>query len=388
MTNIQIEGEVKERLDLVLRDFGAPDKKVLAEKEMMRIPIEPERAPLPYLLRYLLLDAVGAAKLPAGDKTAWEVGFSYRDLTCTLALMKFGLRLYLPAEAVDSDAAGQKLAKEVIGKLGKAGGLIEKEVLAPLAEEQLAGGNVTIVNQIGWLRGMYRYLRSHAEASFAKGGAKTGTDEKDPFPLISEQFRRDRNAGFNALAAINAYFSVLEHILVLVLPFVDFDPREGRLSEFVGKRWGDKFKAVFDLAADPEANRAYSGLREIAETYRNTYGHGGFDKDGAALYVHVPGVSALPAALTDVRESPHFRLFPVDAGGFGEISATFDRVDEWLAQTKTGFGMRWIEAGLDVAFDEESRRRYEAAMQSDSDFEEFLELEARRADAIANFEIY
>jgi hypothetical protein len=70
-------------------------------------------------------------------------------------------------------------------------------------------------------------------------------------------------------------------------------------------RWRDKFKRVYDINADATAKRLHDRLHEVSETYRNTYGHGGFDKEGGAIYFHVPEVGALPARLTDVRDSPH-----------------------------------------------------------------------------------
>jgi hypothetical protein len=60
-------------------------------------------------------------------------------------------------------------------------------------------------------------------------------------------------------------------------------------------------------------------LHEVSETYRNTYGHGGFDKEGGSIYFHVPDVGALPARLTDVRDSPHFDVIPVGSLDFEEL---------------------------------------------------------------------
>jgi hypothetical protein len=59
------------------------------------------------------------------------------------------------------------------------------------------------------------------------------------------------------------------------------------------------------------------------------------------------------------------RYGPIDEKDLGEITNAFAEVDEWLRTTKTKCGIRFAEAGLDVAYDEESRRRYAEAMADD-----------------------
>jgi hypothetical protein len=183
----------------------------------------------------------------------------------------------------------------------------------------------------------------------------------------------DRSGAFSSLAAINAYFSYLEHALVLVLPFTDFDPAAESITGFIGLRWRDKFKRVFDLNADVTAKRLHDRLHEVSETYRNTYGHGGFDKDGGAIYFHVPEVGALPAPLTDVRDSPHFDLIPVGSLDFEELCALFDKVDEFWPPARSPASAYATPKRVDVHYDEHSRRRFAEAMESDERFEELLD---------------
>jgi hypothetical protein len=136
----------------------------------------------------------------------------------------------------------------------------------------------------------------------------------------------------------------------------------------------DGLERVFDINADATAKRLHDRLHEVSETYRNTYGHGGFDKEGGSIYFHVPEVGALPARLTHVRDSPHFDLIPVDSLDFEEVCALFDEVDEFLATSEvTRFGVRYAEAGMDVHYDERSRRRFAEAMESHERFEELLD---------------
>jgi hypothetical protein len=125
----------------------------------------------------------------------------------------------------------------------------------------------------------------------------------------------------------------------------------------IGDRWGDKFRKLFDLS-DSEAKRSYDRLHEIAETYRNPYSHGGFDKQGAALWFHLDGIGAVPAGLSDIRSSPHFELFPIQPQSFATICATIDDTDRWLRGGRYAAAFEWVDARLNVAFDPTSRTKY------------------------------
>lgn len=390
---IDFPDEVHERLALSLKEFEAPNDEGTREARFLRIPIAPELLPLPPVAT-LVLKQRGATDLPRGDKTAWELAFSYKGVACTLALQKFGLRLYVDAEAVAEDDA-QAFASQLVGKLQKGVRLIEKPVLRPLADKQLQDGNVTIANQTGWLRGTYEYFVETARTAFAADVKLVKPkDDQGKGPLeatgildaLTKEMNRSTVGAYNTLAAVSAYFSLLEHKLVLALPFVGFDPSGGALATFIGDRWGAKVKKIFDVGSDPDASRHYNRLHDIAETYRNTYSHGGFDKEGAAVWVHLPDLGALPARLSDIREAPHFELFPVDEEDLEEIAKSFAEVDEWLRTAKTKYGIRFAEAGLDVVYDDESRKQYAQAAADDDEFERYIEATSRMQDDIANFD--
>jgi hypothetical protein len=189
-----------------------------------------------------------------------------------------------------------------VDKLAKAIRVVEQGLLRQYGERRIASSDITIVNQIYWLYGMYRHFREVAEASFNARKTTNGDEPPAEFAARAELVNRalafDRIGAFNALTAIHAYFSFLEHVLVLVLPFTDFDPTTESVTDFIGLRWRDKFKRVFDINSERTAKRLHDRLHEVSEIFRNTYGHGGFDKKGGAIYFHVPGLGALPARLT------------------------------------------------------------------------------------------
>lgn len=74
----------------------------------------------------------------------------------------------------------------------------------------------------------------------------------------------------------------------------------------------------------------------------------------------------------------------VEIGSDAELEA----VDRFLHEhAATRLAMRWIESGLDVAFDSESRVEYAAASSEDLEaFEEFIQYSAHMADQHDNMD--
>jgi hypothetical protein len=91
---------------------------------------------------------------------AFDVGFRYENVPCTLALQKFGIRVYVATKVPEGKV--RQFSDRLLGKLTKGVELVEKQVLRPLADQQLAEGNVTIANQRGFLRTTYEHFRDEA----------------------------------------------------------------------------------------------------------------------------------------------------------------------------------------------------------------------------------
>jgi hypothetical protein len=252
----------------------------------IRIPVEDDDLPVPAIARGLLVDVLGCRSGRRGDKTAWAVEFSWDGRPCVLAYEKFGLRLYIAALGDDDNKKGpEKAARLIIKGLRRAIGAFEKEVLTPLVTQQLEAGQASIANQAPQLRGMYGHFRKRVEQAFSSEPPETTANGLLPGlgERLSWKLRRDQEASFDALAMVNAYFSLLEHTLVLVLPFSDFDPGAGQLHEFIGLRWREKLQRVYDINANRPAKRVHDELHRVSEAYRNTYSHGGFDKAGRVV---------------------------------------------------------------------------------------------------------
>jgi hypothetical protein len=385
--------KAREALKYLFADFERRDDHgdLWTKAEMVRI--APKELPVPGLLLFLLTRIMGLRNLGPDEKTAWHVPMRFRGHRVTIASQKFGLRLYIRANS-DCRESAEEIGRAVIQRLAKALRIVEREVLANYAAEQIAEGSVTVANQSHRLRAMYQHFRAAAAFAFAESTAPP----KPPVPCgdraaaaslfegVNEKIRQEQIGAWETLATVNAYFSVLEHELVLVSAFSDLDPMNGGLEQLVGDGWGTKFKKLFDLA-DKEAKGVHDCLREIAETWRNPYSHGGFEKGKAAVWFHLEGIGAVPGRLSDIRSSPHFELFPVQPEGFQTICDAFDVTDRWLRDGRYAAALTWVASGNDVVFDPDSRATYRRIAQDEDLLREEIEHESMMWERMANFEM-
>jgi hypothetical protein len=125
------------------------------------------------------------------------------------------------------------------------------------------------------------------------------------------------------------------------------------------------------------------------ERWRNTYAHGGFGKErigtnAGAVYLHVPGVGALPVGLTNVSTSPLFTLFPATPTDIEDVFTFFDEFDAWLRTTMPG-AMAWVESGLDVRFDQKFRDEAAAAIAAGT-LDQYMHGVAEEIDRFENMD--
>jgi len=384
------KGKAKEALGHILDGFQRrEDPGDLWVEGSTGIPVDRDEIPVPGIVLLLLTEVMGMVNHGIHEKTAWYVPVGFHGHRVTIALEKFGMRIYV-VPAKDSDERPEEIGREVIWRLQKAARIIERNVLSEYADSQIEEGRLTIGNQAGRLRAMYDHFCEATETAFEAASkppeiGEQGDGVSGLFAGIGERIHQEQVGAWNAIAAVNAYFSLLEHELVLLTAFTDFDPTNGALETFIGDRWSDKFKQLFDLQ-DSDNKRIYDRLHDIAETYRNPYSHGGFDKQRAALWFHVEGIGAVPARLSDIRTSPHFEIFPVRPEGFAEIQTTLTEIREWLRDGEYWAAFEWIDAGLDVAYDPEMRDDYRKLMADEKFRREFIERSSHEWERRANMD--
>jgi len=109
---------------------------------------------------------------------------------------------------------------------------------------------------------------------------------------------------------------------------------------------------LFDLN-DVKVSKNFNSLKNIKENYRNYYAHGGFEKRGASLYFHFPGLGALPALLSNIKEKPHFSFFPVEEDEYKKINNVINEFNIWVRseESKMNLPIKYIESGLNIPCD-------------------------------------
>jgi hypothetical protein len=372
---------VRERIAQVMRDFAPewPEEKVPRPFGGSRSLTFVE-LPMPRLVQWVLAECLGSKDGGRCEKTAWVYWFTFQGRPFNLALTKFGLRL---AGSADSEAEFIDLGDQVVKRLDAAARLAERLVFQSFAETQIAAGSVTILNDSRRLREMYEYFRETAERGLSDEEVRD-LEQGDGFVRL---FVRDEHRFRYSVALVGAYFSWLEHVLVLYWPFCGYGPGTDDLQRFIGDHWSDKFKRLFDVAHDPEAKRHYDALREVAEEYRNTFAHGGFGRNRRGILVHVPGGAPIEAGLSEIRNRPHFEFAPVPEETLSEIARVLDAADEWMRSGPASFGVKWVEAGFDVPFDSKSVSENVTAMDNGADaFREIMERWSYFANQAANMD--
>jgi hypothetical protein len=365
----------KRHIQLLLKDVKAPDPESKAQYPPMNgkvYDLAHEDFPVPELVLITLRDALGCEKFGPFEKCRWSVPVVYRGIPFAFEYRKLGL----VAQTIVDEAIVAPLLPGFFGKLKKAVNATA-DALKKLCEDQIASLSVTVPNLFPDLDQMYRFFRECAAESYRRPDPPmrvTAVNESgEPSAWAGSFLQGPREGFYHTTAMLNAYFSRLEHALVLVLPLTTFEATGFDLLDYIGSNWDDKYRRLFDVEKDKEAKRLYDRMKVAKERYRNPIAHGGFEKGGASLYFHVPTVGALPASLVAVRDSWTFSFIPIPEASYQEVCTLFDDVDAFLARAHTRYGWKFAESGLDVAIDGKTREGYRRAMVSDEAFEALLE---------------
>jgi hypothetical protein len=292
---------------------------------------------------------------------------------------KFGLRLYHCKDAAPVPA----LAKEMLRALLKAMRIVAK-LMEPVARTQIAVGNVTIENSFCKLDNMYGYFRQQANRRFTEKPRQENPKVEDLGKLLSDAYQKKAAGAYNTMAMIDAFFSRLEHLLVILLAFSEPAANKPDLLKEIGGFWSDKFKRIFPFDRFSEAKLLHDRLSELREKRRNPIAHGNFQKDGKSLYFHFGSAGAISCAFSEPR--PNSFIFLADKDDFDNACALFDEMDEFIAESPLKFGLLYAKSGLNVAYDAESTARYHRAATSEESFNDFLAYESYIADMHTNMD--
>lgn len=374
-------------LDYCLKEFDTDMRAFAKGSAWDGKPIEvaPSRLPLSSLVFICLVMIKGYRYWGKDEKLLWTIPFKYKSYSLLLSHRKFGLELLSNSATPPS----QEMVEEILKQLNKAIKITDK-LMQPYADEQVKAGNVTVVNSYHKLNMMYRFFRRKAKEHFRRASRAPTSLEPSRTghiaPLINWRGQHEREGAYYSIAMIDAFFSRLEHMLVLILPFVGFDPVHEDLVAFISSAWSDKFKRIFDVGHNRRAKSLYDQLDSIREKYRNPVTHGYFEKAGASLYFHFPNLGAIPVRLSKFREGLHYSFLPITETSFEEVCQLFDKVDILLKSGMAGKGFLFAKTGLNVAFDGNSIAEYRLACSSEKSLRQFIDRVAHWDTIVSNMD--
>lgn len=363
---------------------GLEDVANIPLSRLIRHELPRDAFPLPDLILFGLTRLCDLREQGPAEKLRWGVQGQYKGSQFVVTLEKFGLRLYVVNDASEAER------ESIVGCLRTAARLAEAHVRT-LAQDQVDAGNVTIENQYRFFEGAYRFFRHKAKRAYTSKPPKTKvlrrSSDGHATSWSSQPFKPLIDGGYYAGAMLDAYFSRLEHALVLALAFTPFDPSESRLLHFVSAHWDEKLRTIFDFGTDDRARKIYEDLRKLKEELRNPLAHGGFAKKGASFNFHVERFGALPVLLSGHGRTVDmfFTRMPQDA--YTKACAQFDAFDSFLDESSIRYGLLFARSGMNVSFAEQSRQEYRNAMTGGDDaFEEFIEHRIYEADRHMNMD--
>ncbi len=312
--------------------------------------------PVPDLVKFALRTVLGFPGSGFGEKVRWTILAMFDGDFISIELRKFGFTI----------CAGQNTDLDrLCGQLRVAVKLTE-QFLEPLAQEQVAANNVTIANRNSEFDRRYRFFRKSAHAAYRgrnrKPRQKTKPSDVDgAFASITDSWNRVARANtrgfYHSVSMVDAYFSRLEHQLLLLRALQGKPMVDGELKQFVGDLWDEKLRKLIDVT-EPKAQKIYSALKSLKERVRNPFSHGGMENDGGSLFVHVPSVGALPANFTGIKNSVRFNFYPMEKEDHGETCSLFDAVDGLLQTGPLAAAYELMDAGIDPSFDRASIARF------------------------------
>lgn len=335
-------------------DFGADDIYAILTQAKDRI--SRDTFPVPCLLRFLFSSVLGFPEMSRLDKMHWCLVFRYRGHLCFMADEKFGLRFY------HADSASIDLS-ELYRRINSALRLVEQELLAPAAQAALASGDIIVTNHFKGLDSRYCFFRKLAETRQREFRPPKNSHETQ---MRSHLFRfnpaADASLAHYNYATIDAYFSRLEHFLVLAFAFGDFAPGSDDIRRFIGSDWGDKFRRVFPLS-DATSKALYDRLHSLKESFRNPLTHGGFEKGGTSFWFQHPTAGRLPVVLSEISESPQFSFLIGTHATFETATALFDECDSWFRDVAASKAWTYAMSDLDLPFDAAAIQRLRSLTQ-------------------------
>lgn len=328
-----------------LRGFSSPsDEQSRSGKSGLRVSV-PWGDPLdPWTIRFFVVDVVGGRDIGRAEKQAWAAALEMDGVLIWFVHMKFGV--FATVYGIATEEGASDLVRDCLRRMEKAAPVVRQHLIDPLINEAVEKGSFTVPNRFEYFLSMYSHLRSLSD--------ETGARAKETEP-ITKSFAGGgstffaaaqvaRQAEFEAVGALFAVFSLLEHLLVIGLALVEYDPEIEPFGNFLRLNWGEKFKRVVGL--DHRDDKvAYDTLKCLADENRNPAAHGGVDRGVTNVDVHLRGYGAVPTSVSANSARPEYTFephLPRSVHPFAEYHFLGRSSDGWEAVDRA---LAWMRSG-------------------------------------------
>jgi len=374
-----------------LRPFSDPDLSLDVEDQpVQRKSLDQGHVASSDLLRLILTTAGHGVDLGAADKRLWEIRFAYKGQECLIYFAKSGIKLLVALK--EELEPGTGLVDEIDNRLTKAVENVMKHGVQPLIDLKLLTNDAIVVNQHTRYLSMFEYLRSLLVEMQLSELQIEDQEPVDPMSdavtsVFKELFAtraKEEKISHLAIASLAAYFSMLEHRLVLLAAFrKDIAHLDFSLIELLGSGWRKKFHFAFAALPRESTNVHFADLEHLAQTYRNPLLHGGGGGDIDGLVVQwMPNFRSVVSARGKITNKYMLWTSPISVKEAEDILRRIDSLETWMTELP---GYAWVKEGLAVDFDKGALEKYASHMASGT-FDRFVDGSSQQFDRALNLE--
>jgi hypothetical protein len=362
--------------DTLLQDFASVQHPIFGG-ERINIPDEYEQLFNPrhiYMVFVTILDYFHE-NIPV-EKVEWFIPLKYKGITFQMGNLKYGFRIYV-FDIDKEDPIINEFIKRLHSLIKLSDGLI-----SPYLDELMQSGEFTLKNDYYFLFEMYFFYKDKLienEKEILKLSEAMKVHDIPRKELIDkgkEKLGRKAESFYYFYAMMDSFFSLLEHLCVLLLA-MDKDYNSGieNVQDFIfNTNWTEKYNRIFkDYLI---FKKRYNKLHIVKEKYRNTFSHGGFEKNGNPVFVHVPGVGALPIALSKFKDTVRSTYLPKRNETYEELIKVFDDFFVEMESDKTfSRKLKIIKSMRDIIYNYDYHQKYTEAVKSNKKLNDFFKIE-------------
>lgn len=341
-----------------------------------------------YLVYFLFVELLGFQNLGKFEKISWSIPIDYQGEAFLIEHRKFGVGVF--AKDLENE---ERAAHEIVIRIQKA--VKEARPFYDwLAKQAVQDSKINVVNNSDVLYQRFIFFLDSFKAKSEEANLRKdervvesgkSADGTAWTQYSMPAFALRKEAGWIALAAIEAFFAWTEHVFIHLAILQGAVKSAGEVSDLAAEDWPEKFKAALDISI-PSTKKFFDTLIAIRRGLRNHVSHGAFGKDGEAFHFH-SGAGAVPVLLPHQRGSRNFAL---GAGlAFNEDAAIKVITDfsELLWEGPRAPAKAYIqESGLPIILTSAADGTYSKAMSSMEAMEAHIEHLSYLWDQAANMD--